>query len=214
MKVVVAHCCQVTGELGANMEIWEADKLVLFIAFVIPGFISIKCYQLFYPGVLRNASDQLIDAVAYSCINYALLLWPIMAIEQSVLRTVHPMLYCMFYVLVLFIAPIFWVVLWKWMRTWNIFQKNAPHPVAKSWDFVFQQRKQYWIIVHFKSGEKIGGKYGTKSFASSSPAVEQIYLEEEWLVENGVLQRAVKESAGVLIGASEISHIEFLNYHG
>ena len=28
------------------MDIWDVDKLVLFIAFVIPGFVSIKTYQL------------------------------------------------------------------------------------------------------------------------------------------------------------------------
>lgn len=196
------------------MDIWEVDKIVLFIAFVIPGFISLKFYQLLYPGVLRNASDQLVDAVAYSCVNYALLLWLILTVESSSLQAVHPNLYYFFYLFILFVAPIFWVILWGWMRTFEIFQKNAPHPVAKPWDFVFQQRKQYWVIVYMKSGEQIGGKFSAKSFASSAPADEQLYLEEVWLVENGVLQRAVKESAGVLIGASEISHIEFLNYHG
>ncbi|VXC94792.1 conserved membrane hypothetical protein [Pseudomonas sp. 8Z] len=196
------------------MDIWEIDKLFLFIAFVIPGFISLKFYQLLYPGVLRNASDQLVDAVAYSCVNYALLLWLILIVESSSLQVVHQNFYYLFYAFVLFVAPIIWVLLWSWLRTRELFQKNAPHPVAKPWDFVFQQRKQYWVIVYLKSGEQIGGKFSTKSFASSAPADEQIYLEEVWLVENGVLQRAVKESAGVLIGASEISHIEFLNYHG
>ena len=33
------------------MDIWDVDKLVLFIAFVIPGFVSIKTYQL---GVRRQ----------------------------------------------------------------------------------------------------------------------------------------------------------------
>lgn len=196
------------------MDIWEIDKLFLFIAFVIPGFISLKFYQLLYPGVLRNASDQLVDAVAYSCVNYALLLWLILIVESSSLQVVHQNFYYLFYAFVLFVAPIIWVLLWSWLRTRELFQKNAPHPVAKPWDFVFQQRKQYWVIVYLKSGEQIGGKFSTKSFASSAPADEQIYLEEVWLVENRVLQRAVKGSAGVLIGASEISHIEFLNYHG
>lgn len=195
------------------MDIWEIDKLFLFIAFVIPGFISLKFYQLMYPGALRNASDQIVDAVAYSCINYALLLWIILAVEASRLQQAHPNFYYLFYVFVLFIAPILWVVLWAWLRSWKIFQKNAPHPIAKPWDFVFQQRKPYWVIVYLKNGEQIGGKYDVKSFASSAPADEQIFLEEVWLVEKGVLQRAVKGSAGVLIGASEISHIEFLNYH-
>ena len=75
------------------MDIWSADKLILFIAFVIPGFLSIKFYQLVFPGTIRSATDQLIDAIAYSCINYALLFWAIVYVEDQELRAEHPALY-------------------------------------------------------------------------------------------------------------------------
>ncbi len=32
------------------MDIGSQDKLVLFIAFIIPGFIAIKVYEILYPG--------------------------------------------------------------------------------------------------------------------------------------------------------------------
>lgn len=66
-----------------KLDIWQADKLFLFIAFVMPGFISIKCYQLFHPGIVRNVADQIVDAIAYSCINYSLFLWLIFAVEGA-----------------------------------------------------------------------------------------------------------------------------------
>ncbi|MGY0559808.1 DUF6338 family protein [Luteimonas sp. A277] len=59
------------------MDIWEVEKLSLFLAFVIPGFISIKCYQVAFPGTARGSAEQLLDAIAYSCINYAVLAIPI-----------------------------------------------------------------------------------------------------------------------------------------
>ena len=86
------------------MDIWEIDKLILFITFVIPGFISIKAYQLIYPGKERAASDQLIDAIAYSSINYALLILPIIRVENSRLKSTNTELYYLFYVFVLFMA--------------------------------------------------------------------------------------------------------------
>ena len=46
------------------MDIWKIDKLVLFFALVIPEFISIKAYQLAFPGTERVTPDQLIDAIA------------------------------------------------------------------------------------------------------------------------------------------------------
>jgi len=194
------------------MDIWESDKLILFIAFAIPGFISIKFYQLFFPGAARPVSEQLIDAVAYSCINYAALFWLIVQVEGSALKEVHIWLYYLFYVFVLFLAPGLWVLAWKWLRTRDIFQRNAPHPIQKPWDFVFKQRRCYWVIVYLKNGEKIAGKFADKSFASSAPAEEQLYLEEVWLESDGILDRPVKQSEGVLIMTSEISRVELLKF--
>ncbi|EPN9988960.1 DUF6338 family protein, partial [Vibrio cholerae] len=48
------------------------------------------------------------------------------------------------------------------------------------------------------------------SFASSSPAEEQLYLEQTWkLGDDGSFERAINQTAGVIILTSEISHIEF-----
>lgn len=56
------------------MDIWELNKLILFIAFVVPGFVSLKVYELLLPRAPRDAPQQVVDAVAYSSINYAPLL--------------------------------------------------------------------------------------------------------------------------------------------
>lgn len=191
------------------MDIWEIDKLELFLAFVIPGFISIKAYQLAFPGTERATSDQLIDAIAFSSINYALLIFPIISIESGNLQESYKFLYYLFYVFVFFIAPIVWVLIWKYLRTRDFFQRNAPHPTAKPWDYVFAQRKPYWVKVIFKDGTIIAGRYADKSFASSAPAPEQIYLEETWILnDKGGFQRAKNNTAGVIILSDEISHIE------
>jgi len=194
------------------MDIWEIDKLALFLAFVIPGFISIKAYQLAFPGTERATSDQLIDAIAYSSINYALLILPIISVESGNLQESCRILYYLFYVFVLFIAPIIWVLIWKYLRTRDVFQRNAPHPTAKPWDYVFAQRKPYWVKVTLKGGTIIAGRYADKSFASSAPAREQIYLEEIWVLnDKGGFERAKNNTAGVIILSDEISHIELRN---
>lgn len=191
------------------MDIWDVDKLALFIAFIIPGFISIKAYQLLFPSATISTSDQLVDAIAYSSINYAVLIFPILGIESSQLKTIHPFLYYVFYIFVLFLAPILWVFIWRFLRTREFFQRNAPHPTAKPWDYVFSQRKPCWMKVHLKDGTIIAGRYAEKSFASSAPAEEQIYLEETWILnENGGFERAKNNTTGVIILSSEISHIE------
>ncbi len=195
------------------MNIWEVDKLLLFIMFVIPGFISIKTYELLIPKEITDSSKQIIDAITYSCLNFSILIWFIIDVEASSLADAHPGLYKFFYFSVLFLFPVFWVLIWMWVRKLDFFQKNAPHPTAKPWDFVFSQRHWYWVIVTFKSGEKIAGKYAGRSFASSNPSKEQIYLEETWkLNEDGGFDRPRTNTAGIIILADEILTIELFKY--
>ncbi|EKO4006960.1 DUF6338 family protein [Vibrio fluvialis] len=188
------------------MSIWEVDKLVLFIAFVIPGFISIRAYELFFPGNNEDSSKKLIDAITYSCVNYALLFPLIYWVENAQENII---IQVCFYSLVLFFAPVLWVYIWKRIRETQYVQDRLPHPANRPWDYVFSQRKPYWIIVTLKDGTKLAGKYGGKSFVSSCPNKEQIYLEQSWeLNAEGGFERAHEQSSGVLIITDEISYLE------
>lgn len=194
------------------MDIWESNKIVLFIAFVVPGFISLKTYELLFPCVAKDSAQQLIDAVAYSSLNYALLLWPIYEIETHAIRASYPSLYIVFYVFVLLVAPVFWACLLRKLRTTQFLQSALPHPTGKPWDYVFSQRKRYWVIVSLKDGKRIGGLYDSQSFASSAPAVEQLYLQEAWeLNSDGGFERPRSDSAGIMILAPDILSVEFFN---
>jgi len=194
------------------MEIWDGNKLLLFIAFVIPGFVSLKTYELLSPSATKESNKLLIDAVAYSSINYALLLWPIYEIETHKVRDVYPTAYALFYVFVLFLAPVAWACVMKALRATDFFQRSMPHPTAKPWDYVFAQRKPYWIIVTLKDGKQFGGRYDSSSFASSTPEPEQLYLEEAWVLNSdGGFERRRSETAGILILSSEILTLEFFN---
>jgi len=180
--------------------------------FVVPGFISLKAYELLLPNQLKDSSKQIIDAITYSCLNYSLLFFFIIKVEQSTLLITHPNYYFFFYFFVLFISPVIIVFIWKWIRSTNIAQKNAPHPTAKPWDYIFAQRKPYWVKVVLENGTIIGGRYSDKSFAASAPAVEQIYLEETWVLnQSGGFERMKNDTAGVIILSKNISHIELRN---
>ena len=197
------------------MNIFDQDKLILFLMFVIPGFVCLKTYELISPStIVRDSSKQIVDAVAYSCVNYGLLFIPIAAVQGLKVFEKHWNLYFIFYFFVLFIFPVILVFLWKWLRTTDIAQKAAPHPTGRPWDFVFSKRKEYWVRVTFKDGKVIGGKYSTHSFASSAPDQEQIYLEEKWIVsDEGVFERPVNGTAGVILLSSDISHVELQDYY-
>jgi hypothetical protein len=196
------------------MDIWDTNKLLIFILFVIPGFFSIKVYGLLYPSQTKKFADQLIDAIAYSSMNYAFWIMPIYYFIKNKYYEQNFLLLWLIVVLVLFVSPIIWVFIWKKLRETNYVQKNMPHPIEKPWDYVFSQNLSYWIIVTLKDGTQLAGKYADESFTSSSPSSEQIYLEESWkLNKDGGFKRMHSESNGVLIVTSEISYLEFFQYN-
>lgn len=190
-----------------SLELFEINKLMMFIAFVMPGFLAIKAYDLFVVAAARkSSSEQLIDAATYSCINYMIWLPFVYMVEQSQIKNVHIWLYVLFYIVVLFFSPIAISYLWVKVRI----KKFNRHPIEKPWDYVFSMQKCYWVVVTLKSGEKIGGFYGGDSFVSSSPATEQIYLQESWVINRrGGFDRPKSGSDGIMILSSEILYVEF-----
>lgn len=192
------------------MDIWEIDKLQLFIMFIVPGFISIKIYDLIIPGERRDFSQAIIEAIAYSSINFALLSWLIALINKDDFPSAHPFWYIVVIIIALFVFPILWPILFLKITEWKPIASKIYHPIQKPWDWYFRKGEPCWVIVHLKDGRKIGGKYDGNSFASSSPAEEQIYLEEIWrLDDKGVFIEPTERSKGMIIFKEEILSLEF-----
>lgn len=75
------------------MDIWNADKLALFLVFFLPGFISIKVYDLVVPGERRDFSKSLLETISYSTLNFAALFWLIALIQRPGFYRSHLILY-------------------------------------------------------------------------------------------------------------------------
>lgn len=192
------------------MDVWQIDKLILFLILFIPGFISIKVYDLLVPGERRDFSKSLYEVIAYSSLNFAALSWLIILIHSGEFYIHHKVWYFILLLLIMLIIPALWPILFIKLSTSSPIAKYIVHPIRKPWDYIFRKKEDFWIIVHLKNGRKIGGRFGANSFASSYPAEEQIYLEAVWkLDENGKFIESVGRSKGILILGDEILSIEF-----
>jgi len=192
------------------MDIWQIDKLVLFLIVFMPGFISIKIYDLLVPAERRDFSSSIFEVVGYSALNFAALSWLIIFMHSGKFYDAHKIWYFIFLFFILFIAPIFWPILWLKLISLPRIAQYVVSPIQKPWDFVFGKRKSYWIIVHLKDGRAVGGKFAEASSASTYPADEQIYLEEVWQIdENRNFIKPIERSKGIIILGDEIRAIEF-----
>ena len=108
------------------------------------------------------------------------------------------------------VVPACWPFVFLRISAWRPVGKHFVHPIQKPWDYVFGKHDPFWIIVHLKNGQKIGGPFGIESFASSNPADEQIYLEEVWVLdEDDRFVGPVEDSRGIIIMNDEIRAVEF-----
>ncbi|KAF0145294.1 MAG: hypothetical protein FD156_1125 [Nitrospirae bacterium] len=194
------------------MNIFEIDKLKLFLVFFVPGFISMKIYGLLLPGERRDFSKDTFEAIAYSAFNFAALSWLISLIHLNSFYTNHKAWYFVSIFIIMFVFPVIWPILFVKISTWNFVAKHIIHPIQKPWDYIFGKKEAYWIIVHLKNGKRIGGKYDTKSFTSSFPAKEQIYLEQVWkLDEKGGFLKPIDRSEGIIILGDDIVSVELFH---
>jgi hypothetical protein len=192
------------------MDIWNVDKLALFLIFFLPGFISMKVYDLIVPGESTDFSKSFLEAISFSTLNFAVLFPLIASINSGDFYRIHFILYWLSVVAIMVVVPACWPIVFLRLSTWRQVAKHFVHPLRKPWDYVFGKRTPFWIIVHLKSGQRIGGYFGIESFASSHPADEQIYLEEVWnLDEGGGFQGPVESSRGIIVMKDEMRAVEF-----
>jgi len=193
------------------MDIWNVDKLTLFLIFFLPGFVSLKIYDLMIPSARRDFSKSVFEVVGYSALNFGALSWLIYLIHQNNFPSAHEFWYLFSLFWIMVGVPALWPLLYLVACSLPFIGKYLIHPVPKPWDFVFRQKYSYWVIVHLKDGNKIGGRFDTNSFVSSDPAKEQIYLEEMWRLDgDNAFIEPVERTCGVIISEDNILAVELL----
>ena len=95
------------------MDIWNIDKLTLFLIFFLPGFISMKVYDLMVPGEPRDVSKSVFEAIAYSTLNFGVLFWLIAIIQADDFYHRHLILYSMAVAAIMVVVPACWPFLFS-----------------------------------------------------------------------------------------------------
>ena len=192
------------------MDLWQVDKLLLFLIFFIPGFISIRVYELLIATEKTNFSISLLEAIGFSSLNFAFYSWWIILIHTDQFQHNHPFVYYLSIFFIGFISPILWPFLFLWLTRIRFIKKILLSPIKSAWDYYFNKRESSWVIVNLKNGSRIGGVYSSNSFTSTFPVEKQIYLEELWVLdEKGSFVERQDRTDGILILEGEIQSLEF-----
>jgi hypothetical protein len=188
-------------------DLLEINKIQLIIVFILPGFISLKIWKLLIPSHEFKISEYILEIICYSTINFTVLFWLIPLAEKN-----HGFLCYGIYILVMFICPIIWPIIWKMLVTSKLLKGNILHPTPKAWDYYLGLGKSCFMLIHLKNGNLIGGLYYKDSFASSYPNDLDLYIKEVWKINTeGQFIEKINNTDGLLIAYDVIEYIELFN---
>lgn len=190
------------------MEILDLELLPLAIALLVPGFVAVKVYDLLVPGERRDWSASVLEVLAYGTLNFSLWFWAL-----DWLLSVAPTRAWLFRIGtagILFISPVLLAIAVTSLLRWPAVRRWVRHPTPTGWDHFFGKAKPCWVILHLKTGELIGGLYGSESLASCYPNPQDIYLEEAWHLDRvGRFVERVPQTVGVYVRADDCKAIQF-----
>jgi len=189
---------------------WEPDNFSSFLIFFMPGFISLKVFDSFVPNERRDFTKSIIEVIAYSTFNLVILFPIVDIINRNNFYLNYPFWFYISLIFAFLIMPALWpCIYWKIINS-KMISSRIVNPILKPWDLKFGDGGPAWVTVHLTDGRLIGGVYQEKSFVSSYPAEEQIYLEQVWkLDEKGKFLEPITGSKGIIILNSEIAAVEF-----
>ena len=178
------------------MDIWQIDKIVLFVILFIPGFIAIKVYDLLVPSERRDFSKSLFEVIGYSCLNFAALSWLIILIHSGSFHVRHKAWYFIFLFFIIFIVPVLWPIFLLKLCSWRPIAKYIIHPIKKhisdeSVDLIyldppFKSGKNYNIIFKPELGEFKGATAQTHTFEDTWQWGQEAEKEYQGLITGNI----------------------------
>lgn len=189
------------------MDLFDGNKILLFIFFFIPGFVALKTYEFFYAVNKKDLGKEILDAVFFSCLNYSVIGFPLIYIIDNYKLNVLGFLVTG--IISLLIVPCFLAFLWIYTVN-QICKKTklgkSPHKTPLEYfNNEIRKDRHVWVQVELKDDSLISGVFG---YMTSYPDEVGIYLQQYWTLENDQFSRNDKD-LGIVILSNEIKTISF-----
>lgn len=162
-------------------------------------------YGLKVPQKEFRLQDRFAEAICFSLLNFVFIWLPLQ--EAFGFLPVSQVRWASWLVLLVafIVAPAIWPFLL--VRVLQLAEGAGLISVrAKTaWDdFFSRQREGCWLQIEMLDGRLFGGRYGTRSFASSYPDPGDLYLEELWKVDvDGYFSEPFPGKPGLLLRPSD-----------
>jgi hypothetical protein len=198
------------------MTLGSFEVVFYTLAFIVPGFIGYSVLSALVP--MRGVSTELslLRFLTFSCFNYAIWAGPLYWAVTQGWYAQHPGIAAVGWAVIVLISPAGIAVglaalqqrqsVLRLLRLGGI---ESLHSIPTSWDFIFTRGVRYWLLITLIDDTRIGGYWGSRSFASSEPGERDVYLEQAYRVSSSGAWERLPRDAGVWIRGADIRLIEF-----
>ncbi|HEX4080087.1 MAG TPA: DUF6338 family protein [Rhizomicrobium sp.] len=194
------------------MPTFTSADVIYFVAFVVPGFISMQVYGLVLPREKTTLKDSILEAITYGAINFVVLFFPIRWAANVANFAQHPVGVWLAVIGIFLVfpccSPLALIQVRKRLAKWGWALIEAP----TAWDHFFQAQQACWVLVHISETRRVGGWFGENSYASSYPEPGHLYIEELWELDakGGFVQKE-PQSHGILLRPGDYQMVEFFD---
>lgn len=186
------------------------EQLPWLLVLILPGFISIRVFELLVPARRTSTGREALEALSYGAINFGI--WAVPVLYWLPWLQVRPLTFTLVAIGLLIVSPAALALGARALLVWPFVRKWVVHPVPTAWDHFFGLRRAAWMRIHLKNGRFIGGWYGLDSFASSDPEWRDLYVEQAWELDGrGGFKEKVSDTMGFLVRMEDCELIELLS---
>jgi hypothetical protein len=191
-------------------ELPSAAELTKIATLLAPGLIILGIRTRFKEGAVPELKDRVASYGVASASYYAIVA-PLFHLPWG--PAVTPWVWGLLHY---FLVPCLIGLSIVWFDQSEWFYKacekagfRLAHHIPAAWDYAFSQlRRGTFVWVRLNNGTEYAGKMGKFSFASSSTAERDLYLEEVWTIEDGRPWTLKEPKRGVLLCGKDIQRVE------
>jgi len=197
------------------LDFLTSDNIYVGLLLIIPGLIIVYIRSRFLTGKRPSHTDNILSYVVVSIIYYVVT----SPLIEPLLNERGPLpIRTLIWGLILIVGPaLLGLFLAAWVqKEWGgksarLIGLSPVHVIPAAWDWRFSKLPAggLFVLVTLTEGSRVAGFFGSNSFASSDTSERDIYVEEEYDIDEDDVWMPRPSKAGILISAKEIRHIEF-----
>jgi hypothetical protein len=190
------------------------EQALAFAVLILPGFISLRVYDMRRGGEGRKINDVLLDVIVYSFATDLVAFVALAIVSAVVPGPLQSLVKGLVALAVLIIVPVCFAVLWFALQQALIRSGVFPDTLTKPWnrmvDRIARERLDVGVILTLRDGRTIGAKMGApRAFASDD---DDLLLGEVWTIaaDRATFVQASPGSCGIIVSRADCQTIEFV----